>query len=268
MNFDVFEALTQPGSNVTLHNVQLLDVHPSEDGHERLSIVHAGISRELWGGLWGEQSRRSVGLIGCVLAASSFGGLPAGSCYFRPYLDQSLRRVPELDIPYHLVREDGPEQAVFGWCCDAKPGGFRAPAGIIPGEEGQFVPDETVEVKIRVPSEFVRECLQVQMTPGELLRSFVGDLAGIQNFSACPRADGYGSNGSDERDCAEAWLLRAHGHNAIDLDAVENQALEDEERQWQRDEFADMLDAYERAGGEADNLFAAVQELLDKQSGS
>ena len=36
MNFDVFEALTQPGSNVTLHNVQLLDVHPSEDGHERL----------------------------------------------------------------------------------------------------------------------------------------------------------------------------------------------------------------------------------------
>jgi hypothetical protein len=106
------------------------------------------------------------------------------------------------------------------------------------------------------------------MTPGELLRSFVGDLAGIQNFSACPRADGYGSNGSDERDYAEAWLLRAHGHNAIDLDAVENEALEDEERQWQRDEFADMLDAYERAGGEADNLFAAVQELLDKQSGS
>ena len=60
-------------------------------------------------------------------------------------------------------------------------------------------------------------------------------------------------------------LHRAHGFNAIDLDALENRAREDQERQWQRDEFADLLDEFESAGGQADDLFAAVQAILDKQ---
>lgn len=267
MIFDPLSELTQPGSNLRVHNARLIDAQQSETGQTLLTIEHAGNTRELIGaGPWSEElSRRDVGQIGYVVAAKPFGEAPAGGCYFRPYIDQSLRRVPELDRFEQVSGDEGTQPEVIGWCCDAKPGGFRAPVGIVPGEDGRFVPDETIEVTLRVPPEFVREAHQVQMTPAELLRSFVGDLAGIQNFTACPRADRYGSNGSDERDYAEAWLHRAHGFNAIDLDALENRAREDQERQWQRDEFADLLDEFESAGGQADDLFAAVQAILDKQ---
>ena len=141
-----------------------------------------------------------------------------------------------------------------------------APADLFPGEAGRFVPDETVAVTLRVPPEFVRECRRVQMTPQELLRSFAGDLAGIQNFVACPRADGYGSNGSDEREYADAWLHRAHAMNAIDLDEQDAREAEAEEKQFQRDDFAALLDDFESYGGKADDLFAAVQALVDKQA--
>ncbi len=268
MNFDVFAALAQPGFSVTVHNVRLIDVRPAEDGHELLVVEHAGGTRELiGGGLWNEEfSRRNVGRFGYIVPAQPFGlELPIGACYFRDYLDQSLRRVPELDSDYQGVSGVGRVLEVIGWRCDAQPYGFRAPAGIVPGEGGRFVPDETIAVTLRVPPEFVRECRHVQMTPEELLRSFVGDLAGIQNFTVCPRADGYSSNGSDERDYAEAWLHRAHGMNAVDLDEIEARELEAGEKQFQREDFADLLDDFEGYGGNVDDLFAAVQGLVDKQ---
>lgn len=265
MSFDVFAALAQPGSSITFHNVRLVDIQPAEDGHELLTIDHAGTTRELrGGGRWSEEfSPRNVGRFGYVVSARSFGGEgPAGACYFRDYLDQSLRRVPELDLPVRALSA----LDVVGWCCDARPDGFRAPVGLIPGECGRFVPDETVAVTLRVPPEFVRECGRVQMTPEELLRSFVGDLAGINNFVACPRADGYDSNGSDEREYADAWLQRAHGMAAIDMDELEARKAEEEEKQWQRDDFAALLDDFEHHGGKADELIAAVQAMVDKQS--
>lgn len=205
-----------------MHNVRLIDVQPAEGGHERLTIEHAGTTCELiGGGSWNEQySPRDVGRFGYVKPARFGRELPQGACYFHAYIDQSLRRVPELDSAERLSRDDGRALEVVGWCCESRPSGFRAPVGIIPGEGGRFVADETVVVTVRVPSEFVRECWRVQMTPEAVLRSFVGDLAGTQNFVACPRADGYDSNGSDERDCADAWFQRAHGMNAIDLDEI------------------------------------------------
>lgn len=95
---------------------------------------------------------------------------------------------------------------------------------------------------------------------------FVGDLAGIQNFVVKPRADGYGSNGSDEREYAGAWLDRAHGMNAIDLDEQHEREAEAKEKQFQRDDFAALLDDFESYGGKADDLFAATQALVDKQA--
>lgn len=271
MSFDIFAALAQPGSGVTVHNVRLIDVQPAEGGHERLTIEHAGTTRELvGGGQWSEEySRRDVDRFGYIEPARPFGGeLPEGACYFRAYMDPSLRRVPELDSAERSTEHDGRAAEVVGWRCDSRPGGFRAPVGIIPGESGRFVSDETVAVTVRVPAEFVRECRRVQMTPEAVLRSFVGDLAGIQNFVACPRADRYGSNGSDERDYADAWLQRAHGMNAIDLDAQEYQEEQDQEKQWQRDDFAALLDDFESYGGKADELFATVQAFVDKQAGA
>jgi len=269
MSFDAFAAFAQPGASVTVHNVRLIDVQQAEGGHELLTIEHAGTTHELiGGGPWSQEySRRNVGKFGYIVPAQPFGReLPAGACYFRDYIDQSLRRVPELDSSDRATSDDGRALEVVGWRCDARPHGFRAPVGIIPGEAGRFVPDETVAVTLRVPPEFVSECRRVQMTPQELLRSFAGDLAGIQNFVACTRADGYGSNGSDEREYADAWLHRAHAMNAIDLDEQDAREAEAEEKQFQRDDFAALLDDFESYGGKADDLFAAVQALVDKQA--
>lgn len=268
MSFDVFALIAQTGFSGAVHNVRLVDVKPADNGLSRLTVEHGGKQHELVGGgpFSEEWSRRDVGKFGCVVSAISGGReLPIGACYFRPYTDQSLRRVPELDA--REVRLEGGQRAnSVGWICDAMPNGFRAPLGLIPGENGQFLPDQTVEVTLRVPPEFVRQCARVQMDPEALLRSFVGDLAGVQNYVICPRADGYGSNGSDERDRAEAWLERAHGMNAIDLYQLDEREGAAEERLSQREDFADLLDDFEGHGGKPEELFAAVQALIDKQA--
>lgn len=268
MNFDIFAALAEPASSIAVHNIRLLDVQQGEAGYERLIIEHAGSTRQLvGGGRWNQDhSRRNVGKVGYLVSAwTSDRDLPVGACYFRDYIDQSLRRVPELD-DHNRVSNDGCMSHTVGWYCDVRPLGFRAPAGIIPGIAGRFVPDETVAVTLRVPPEFVRECRRVQMSPEALLRSFVGDLAGIQSYIDYPRADRYSSNGSDEREYADAWLNRAHGFNAIDLNALEASEDEAEQKQFQRDDLTDLLDDFESHGGNPDDLIRAVQALVDKQA--
>lgn len=44
-------------------------------------------------------------------------------------------------------------------------------------------------------------------------------------------------NGSDEREYADAWLHRAHGMNAIGLDALEAREDEAREGRFHRDDF-------------------------------
>ncbi len=267
MAFDIFASLTIPGWDGTVHNVYLVDVRPAPDGqHEVLTVQRdgAGVRELIGGGRWNEEfSRRQVGRVGYLVPARSVAGLerPAGACYFRDYVDQTLRRVPELDSDGRAVGPDGTAAAVIGWECEAR-GGFRAPAGLIPGERGDFEPDQTIAVTIRVPPEFVREAKRYQLTPAQLLRGFVGDVAGIHNFINRPRADGYGSNGSDERDMAEAWIERAYGMQSIDLEALEAADDESEQRQFERDDFADLLEAFTDAGGESRELFAAVEALV------
>lgn len=260
--FDPFKALTERWSiGTAIHNVLLVDVQPSEGGFERLVIEHNGSRRELvGGGRWTEEwSRRSIGKFGHVVAVKPIPGAvqapPDGACYFRDYVDQSLRRVPELDG----------NKGEFGWLCDAYPNGFTAPPHIIPGEGGRYVPDLTEKVTVRVPPEFVRECRRVQLSPQQLLEGFIADAAGIQNYVNCPRADGFGSNGSDEREMADAWIQRAYGMNAVDLDALDDEALEDEQRELARDDFGWLLEEFTDNGGQADELFKVVQALVDQQ---
>lgn len=266
-DFDVFAHAT------TVHNVLLVDVQPTPEGKEQWLVFYEGKQHQLLSpSPWNEQfSRRDVGKFGYVeLATNPVETVQEGARYFRAYVDQSLRRVPELDSSQRTAGCEPAlvpsQQCVVGWRCDTQPNGFRAPVGLIPGEHGFFVPDTTVEVTLRVPPEFVRECRRYQMTPSQLLRSFVGDLAGIQNFVRNPRADGYGSNGSDERDFAEQWVQRAYGHLAIDIEDLESREIEDEEKQWQADDFAALLDDFEHHGGKREDLIATVTALVEKQA--
>jgi len=102
------------------------------------------------------------------------------------------------------------------------------------------------------------------LKPESLLRSFIGDLTGISNYISNPRADSYGSNGSDEREFAQAWLERAHGMNAIDWDELDTLEQEEAELEAEREDFADLLDDFKNSGGEANELFKAVQQLIER----
>lgn len=61
---------------------------------------------------------------------------------------------------------------------------------------------------LELPAEFVDLCAADGATPETVLRGFIADLAGIINWARAPRPDGYGSNGSDERDMAQAYYER------------------------------------------------------------
>ena len=63
-------------------------------------------------------------------------------------------------------------------------------------------------ITIDLPPEFVALCAAHGVEPVTVLRGFIADLAGIMNWADSPRADGYGSNGSDERRYAMEYYER------------------------------------------------------------
>lgn len=77
MSFDVFTALTQHLSEMTIHNVRLVDVKPNESGYQQLVVEHGGATRELvGGGRWSEEySRGDIGRVG-YLAPAPWMNLP------------------------------------------------------------------------------------------------------------------------------------------------------------------------------------------------
>lgn len=142
--------------------------------------------------------RNQVGQIGVVMYASE------GQCWrFNAYLDQTLRRMPELDSATDL-----------GWHNEARkdvsPNGWTAPRGIVPGMQGAFVEIDTDPVTIDVPAEFFDLCDGYGLTVEAVLRGFIADACGLMNYVREPRGDGYNSNGSDERMMAQDYLDRAH----------------------------------------------------------
>jgi hypothetical protein len=64
------------------------------------------------------------------------------------------------------------------------------------------------KITIELPIEFIELCEGDGVTPEIVLRGFIADLAGIHNWVANPRADGYSSNGSDERSMAQEYYER------------------------------------------------------------
>ena len=74
------------------------------------------------------------------------------------------------------------------------------------------------EVTIQLPAEFVDLCQRDGTTPETVLRGFIADLCGLESLVSDPRADGYNSHGSDERDLAGRYYDRAN-YNRRDFEA-------------------------------------------------
>ena len=142
---------------------------------------------------------KEVGQIGVLVVNKDSG--EAG--YFRPYMEQRLRRMPEYDTP-----------TKWAWWLDdglfVGDGLLFVKAGLVPGVDGNVIDDETEPVTLQVPPEFFDLCAEYELTPEEALRGFIADACGLMNYIANPREDGYSSNGSDERDMAAGYLERAY----------------------------------------------------------
>jgi hypothetical protein len=79
--------------------------------------------------------RLAPGVVGGLVGVTDWDQR-AATWIFAAYLDQSLRRRPELD---GLGR--------IGWANARRPGGWTAPRGLLPGINGAFVDDETEKFK-------------------------------------------------------------------------------------------------------------------------
>ncbi|GLR55176.1 hypothetical protein KYK30_31375 [Shinella yambaruensis] len=239
-----------------VHNVRLMGISKDHHGGEILTIKWSQGTQDLATGFPHRNYSNVQARINSV-GYMAMAGRP-GKFYFAPYYDQSLMRFPDLDGVDH---QDG--RSYWGWICAERPRGFHAPSGVIPGERGRFIPDETIPVTIAVPSEFVRLCRAYKMNPEQMLRGFIGDAAGLHNLLSCPRADGYGSNGSDERQFASDWIDRAYGHSRIDLEAREAAEQKQRLRDAELEDFAGILDDFIDAGGDAGSFVQAVASLAE-----
>jgi len=73
-------------------------------------------------------------------------------------------------------------------------------------------------VTLTLPEEFLNLCESDLQTPEKILRGFIADLCGLISWHSSPRADGYSSNGSDERAMAQAYYDRVgYGHWAMSI---------------------------------------------------
>jgi hypothetical protein len=125
---------------------------------------------------------------------------PGSSFSFHVYSDPGLRREPALD---------NADRGIWGWRLEDRQ--FTIKAGILPGKAGAFVPNDTESVQIDLPRELLNLAAACQLQPVMILREFIANLCGLRNLCACPREDGYSSNGSDERDLAQEYFRRTYG---------------------------------------------------------
>ena len=70
------------------------------------------------------------------------------------------------------------------------------------------MPRKQNHITLELPPEFVALCKGDNVPPEVVLRGFIADLAEIMNWASAPRADGYSSNGSDERRMAREYYER------------------------------------------------------------
>jgi hypothetical protein len=91
-------------------------------------------------------------------------------------------------------------------------GQWRSPNARHQPKESNAMPRKNTRTSQRItldlPPEFIALCKQDNVPPEVVLRGFIADLAEIINWANNPRADGYSSNGSDERRYAMEYYER------------------------------------------------------------
>lgn len=254
---NIFDALALPVRLMTVHNCCLISVGASADGWERMTVEIEGVQGHVTGSSkYSELSNGvRIGQWGYLQTVTPFRhNVPNGATRFVAYIDQSLRRFPAIDQPGQL-----------GWACESGAHEFVAPANIIPGKGGDFIKDDTEEITLQIPPEFIGLAKLTQMSPEDLLRGFIADVTGIHNYLSCPRADEYSSNGSDERDLAEEWLQRAYGFDMISEGELARREDEVELFENSRDELTAILDEWIFAGRNPDELLDAVRKIEESK---
>ena len=259
------------GESVTFHNATLHADEPGPDGGIQiaLGIGDCGIVVRTPGRYDSSSTeflKREIGKVGCAVRANELvdgrSQPQVDAVFFRPYLDQSLQRRPEIDC--EAPKGSHRNEAIIGWSCDAR-GLFLAPAGIIPGEGGQYVPDTTVPLTLFIPEAFTEVCEDVGLSAEQVLRGFIADAASLHSYAINPRADRYSTNGSDERGYAEDYIERAWGHNR------EEAAKWKEYRQQSQDEqelFDEAMDRIRELAAEQDIAFDRLADTLEEHFGT
>lgn len=239
-----------------IHNVEVVGVSADPT---RILIRVDGAEADVPANGHASHLQSQVGKFGSIAGQRDPDGY-SYSYVFYPYFDQTLRRAPELDTQ----PTDG-RGVEWGWTCSAQPDGMLAPLGFVPGMDGQWIRDETRAEEIPIPPEFIRICEEIGTDPVDVLRGFIADLCGLQNDAARPRADGFSSNGSDEREMADTYFERAYGwrregYAAILAEAERN--AEDKQRRADALEQVDLaLDDYLQAGGGYADFVASIERL-------
>lgn len=130
----------------------------------------------------------AVNKIGSIQLSSNGQGF-----YFECYLDQSLRRKPELDIvaPDMLLNQPNKYSVntpSIGWCNQNNPEGFLVPLGIIP-HHGRFTADNAKQVSIKVPQELEEICAEYGISSETLFNDLIDNICNFSNSVFSPRAD-------------------------------------------------------------------------------
>jgi hypothetical protein len=131
----------------------------------------------------------AVGTVGWLQFDSAEGAFA-----FIPYVDQRLRRAPQLDDP---------QCSRWGWRIGERTFAVKAPT--VPGVSGAVVGEDIETISLDLPRELLDYCVTRHIVPRELLRAYIGDLCALVNRREAPREDGYGSNGQLAR-----WLAREY----------------------------------------------------------
>jgi len=255
----VFSVLlaTRPPLGYVLYDVRLVDVRNSDTG--KIQVVECrGETAEI--PCHPATGVENIGLMGYL--APHWEPSDSPGCIFHAYPDQTLRRAVELDAPDTHVERDGRRPNVVGWYCDARPEGFRAPVGLVPGLMGEFVPDDSWAELLRVPREFKVLARDHRLSVEELLQAFMADVCSLRNTLGAPRADGLTSNGSDERDLAEQWFQRAFGHRYLDADTQTELAQENDAEAEYADTIGELLSDFQDVGGSDAEVITALRAMI------
>ena len=148
-----------------------------------------------------------IGLARLIRKKPQGGNRPRLFYRFDAYVDQSLRRAFELD-DYEFIDSDYNINCI-GWRNDKNPDGFLAPRGIIPGEGGRFVSDNTAKHAVAIPFEFIELATRMKTDPVSVIQLFIADVCHLQNTPELPRADGFSSRGTETSRKAQDYLRQA-----------------------------------------------------------